>query len=165
MYIAPGKDLSEIYTIKETASGKGVFALKDIPEQTILMRANGEPVSFRKTKKLGDRESYSLQVDADQYILTHPPFCYLNHSCDPNAALDSDLFLYTIKPVKAGEEIRWDYSTSMMEKSWTMECHCGSPACRGVVRDFDLLPGWLQEKYLAMGIVMPFIVRKLRKAV
>lgn len=165
MYIASDQDLQSIYTIRDTANGKGVFALKDIPEQTILMRVKGEPVDFRKTKKLGDFESYSLQVGINQYILTEPPFCYLNHSCEPNAALDSDLFLYTIKQVRAGEEIRWDYSTSMMERSWTMECHCGSPACRGMIRDFDLLPEWLQDKYFSLGIVMPFIVRKLRKAV
>jgi hypothetical protein len=164
MYIACEKELSEIYTIKETETGKGIFALKDIPPQTILMHVKGEPLNFSSTKVLGEKEAYTLQVGANHYILTKPPFCFLNHSCDPNCALDSDLFLYTLRSIRAGEEIRWDYSTTMLERSWTMECHCGSPNCREVITDFDLLPPDLQKKYIGMGVVLPFILRKIRKA-
>jgi SET domain-containing protein len=165
MYIAGEKELSELYAIKDTSTGKGVFALKEIPPQTILMRVKGENLNFESTKYLGNREDYTLQVDIDEYILTGPPFCYVNHCCDPNAALDSDLFMYTLKTIKAGEQICWDYSTTMLERSWTMQCNCGSPGCRKLITDFDLLPQEIQEKYVRMGIVLPFILKALRKAV
>ena len=32
---------------------------------------------------------------------------------------------------------------------------------RGAVRDFKHLPPVLQEKYIALGVVMPYIVRRL----
>lgn len=165
MYIACEKELNTIYTVRETANGKGVFATKDIPPQTILMRVTGEVLDFASTKFLGERESYTLQVDINRYLLTKPPFCYVNHCCNPNTALDADLFLYSLRTIKAGEQICWDYSTTMLERSWTMKCSCGAANCRGLITDFDLLPREVQQRYLRMGIVLPFIVRKLKKAV
>jgi len=165
MYIACEKELNETFTIRDVLNGKGVFAVKDIPEKTILMRVKGEVMNFAATRLLGDREAYTIQVEKDQYILTKPPFCYVNHSCDPNCALDEDLFLYTIKNIKAGEQMCWDYSTSMLERSWTMSCKCGSPNCRGVIEDFDKLPLGLQNKYISSGLVLPFILRQLKKVV
>ena len=165
MYIACEKELNGIFTIKEFGDGQGVFALKDIPEKTILMRVKGETMNFASTKLLGEKEDYTLQVDRDTYILTKPPFCFVNHCCQPNSALDEDLFLYTIKAVKAGDQLCWDYSTSMMERSWTMNCHCGSPECRVLIEDFDKLPAGLQNKYISEGLVLPFILRLLKKVV
>lgn len=165
MYIACEKELNDIYTIKDIGHGKGVFALKDIPEKTILMRVKGETMNFAATKLLGEKEDYTLQIGRDTYVLTKPPFCFVNHCCQPNSALDEDLFLYTIKPIKAGEQLCWDYSTSMLERSWTMNCHCGSPDCRGLIEDFDKLPGEIRDKYISEGLVLPFILRQLKKVV
>lgn len=165
MYITCEKELNDTYTIRETDQGKGVFALKDIPEKTILMRVKGETMNFAATRLLGEKEDYTIQIDRDTYLLTKPPFCFVNHCCQPNSALDEDLFLYTIKPVKAGEQLCWDYSTSMLERSWTMKCNCGSPGCRGLIEDFDKLPVILQEKYISEGLVLPFILRLLKKVV
>lgn len=165
MYIACQKELNAIYKVLETVNGKGVFATKDIPPQTILMRVTGDVLDFASTKHLGKYESYTLQIEMDKYILTNPPFRYVNHCCLPNTALDADLFLYSIKAIKAGEQICWDYSTSMLERSWTMKCSCGAPHCRGLITDFDLLPRELQHQYLRLGIVLPFIANRIKKAV
>jgi hypothetical protein len=165
MYIACEKELNDIYTIKDIGQGKGVFAVKDIPEKTILMRVKGDTMNFAATKLLGEKEDYTLQIGRDTYVLTKPPFCFVNHCCQPNSALDEDLFLYTIKPIKAGEQVCWDYSTSMLERSWTMNCHCGSPDCRGLIDDFDRLPQEVRQKYISEGLVLPFILRQLKKVV
>jgi hypothetical protein len=69
---------------------------------------------------------------------------------------------YTLRDIKSGEELLWDYSTSMLERHWTMNCHCGSPLCRKVVQDFDLLPKGTQNKYLQHKIVLPFIMEMLK---
>jgi hypothetical protein len=61
-----------------------------------------------------------------------------------------------------GEEIRYDYSTTMDEKSFTMACRCGAPECRQVVEDFAELPAGIQQYYLSRGLVMGFIARRLR---
>ena len=74
--------------------------------------------------------------------------------------------LVALRPLAIGEEIRWDYSTSMWEDhdgAWTMPCRCGSAACRGVVDQFPTLPLEVQTRYLAQGIVMGFIADRLAK--
>jgi len=43
---------------------------------------------------------------------------FFNHSCDPNAGLQIDgqkVWLVAIKNITQGEEITWDYSTTMDE--------------------------------------------------
>ena len=60
-----------------------------------------------------------------------------------------------------GEEIRFDYSTTMLERAWELNCACGSPRCRGLIQDFDLLPIALQTFYLRLGIVQNFIVNEI----
>lgn len=150
---------SDYITIRESKFGKGLFATKDIEEGTVLCKATGEELKFEETILLRERESHTLQIDFDKYILCNPPFLYSNHSCNPNCAVNSDLELFALKKIKAGEELLWDYSTSMLERHWTMECSCGEKNCRKLITDFDLLPKQLQEKYLQMNIALPFIAR------
>ena len=145
-------------TIRNSRFGKGLFAKKDIPENAVICLVTGPELSFSQSISLGERESHSLQVDKDRYILCQPPFLYSNHSCEPNSGLNENMELVSLKKIGAGEEIFWDYSTSMLERHWTMNCLCGSKNCRKTVTDFDLLPESLQAEYLNKKIVLPFIV-------
>ncbi|HWJ29285.1 MAG TPA: SET domain-containing protein [Flavisolibacter sp.] len=154
------KDLIEI---KPSEYGKGLFALRNINEGTIICKANGQELNFAQTIMLGEKESHTLQIDFDKYILCEPPFLYSNHSCSPNCGVNENLELFTLYPIKAGEELCWDYSTSMLERHWTMQCACGKKNCRKVVTDFDLLPVRLQTKYLHLNIVLPFIAHFLEQ--
>jgi hypothetical protein len=69
---------------------------------------------------------------------------------------------FALRPIARGEEILYDYSTTMSEQRWTMQCQCGAPSCRGIIADFHDLPAELQRRYLAMRIVQPFIVAEWR---
>ena len=147
--------------VKKSIFGKGLFANCDINAGTILTKVTGPIITFQDTLQLGDRESHSMQVDIDKYILCDPPFLFSNHSCVPNCGIDNSLNLFALSKIARGEELLWDYSTSMYERHWTMKCNCGSPACRKIIKDFDLLPNHVQDKYLSMQIVLPFIVELL----
>lgn len=149
--------------VKDTEDGKGVFATEDIPAGFELLRIEGKILDFEETLRLGDKESFTLQIENDKYIALHFPFFLVNHSCDPNCGVTPALVFKTIKQVKKGEELRWDYSTSMLERSWTMTCNCGSSNCRGVIEDFDKIPIKQQQYYLEHNLVMPFIRQRLRK--
>ena len=157
------KNNGNLIEIRPSRFGRGLFSLVDIPASTIVCTVEGEVLNFTQTLHLGERESHSLQVDTDKYILCIPPFLYSNHSCEPNCGLNSDLQLFALEDIPKGAELFWDYSTSMYERSWTMKCFCGSKNCRKVVRDFDLIPEVIQRKYLDMNIVLPFIVEQLEK--
>src|SRR5436305_9851415 len=149
--------------IKESKFGLGLFATADIPAGTIICKISGKELNFADTTSLSDKESYTLQIDFDRYIYCEPPFLYSNHSCNPNCAVNGNLELFTLKNIKAGSELFWDYSTSMLERHWTLTCACGEKNCRKIITDFDLLPQKLQSKYLQLNIVFPFNVHFLNQ--
>jgi len=152
-------------SIQQSKFGKGLFASIDIPKNTIVTRATGIPMNFAATLELKEKESHTLQTGPDQYILCDPPFLYSNHSCNPNCGLTPNLELKTLRNIRQGQELLWDYSTSMLERHWTMPCNCGSANCRHIIRDFDQLPEKLQAKYIRLDIVLPFILEKIKEPV
>jgi len=148
--------------IQHSKFGKGLFATNHFSAGTILCNVTGPQLTFQQTLALNERESHCLQVNIDQYILCDPPFLYSNHSCEPNCALTAQLELFALRDIRKNEELFWDYSTSMLERHWTMQCACGSMHCRKLIADFDLLPEAVQTNYLQQGIVLPFIVAQLQ---
>ena len=158
------KATGETVAIGESKFGKGIFATTDLPPGVPLIEVSGQKMNFEETVALGNKESHSMQIGLHDYILVEPPFLYSNHSCDPNCGINEDLQMITIKPVHKGEELTWDYSTSMLERHWTMKCHCGTSLCRKEVLDFDLIPEHIQEKYIRNRIVLPFIIDALQNS-
>jgi hypothetical protein len=155
----------KLLEIRQSKFGKGLFATKDIPAGMVLCKVSGRELEmdFAATISLQQKESHALQVDFDRYILCEPPFLYSNHSCNPNCAVNAKLEMFALKNIKAGQELLWDYSTSMLERHWTMDCACGEKECRKKIEDFDLLPQEIQSKYLRQNIVLPFIVQFLEQ--
>ncbi|MBD0333136.1 MAG: SET domain-containing protein-lysine N-methyltransferase [Chitinophagaceae bacterium] len=149
--------------VRSSRFGRGLFAKQMIPAFSFLCKATGKILSFSETVQLAERESHCLQIDHDKYILCEPPFLYSNHSCTPNCALNEHLELISIKKIQKDEELVWDYSTSMYERHWTMQCKCGTKRCRKIINDFDLLPLDIQIDYLKRKMVLPFIVSRLKE--
>ena len=143
--------------IQQTEHGKAVKAKHNLAKDTVLVNISGPTMNYWETLAMGKKESYCLQVEKDSYIRPAYPFYLFNHSCNPNCGINASLQLITTRDIVSGEELTWDYSTSMLERGWTLNCSCGDPACRKVIRDFDLLPKQLQQYYLDKGIVLPFI--------
>lgn len=141
--------------------GKTIFATHNIQAGYEIMHFSGKRMNFTQAKALGKNESYTLQIDNDTYLYLNSPEKYINHSCDPNCGLRG-LTLIALRNIKAGEELFYDYSTTMLERSWTMQCKCGSPMCRKTVTDFDLIPQTFQQYYIDRQVVQPFILNKLR---
>jgi hypothetical protein len=152
---------TSLLAIRKSKFGKGLFATTTIKANTVLCNVTGPLLTFQQTLELNERESHSLQIGKDSYILCEPPFLYSNHSCTPNCALNAQLQLFTLYSIPKGEELFWDYSTSMLERHWTMPCLCGSANCRKLITDFDLLPEKLQTFYINKAIVLPFILTLL----
>ncbi len=118
---------------------------------------------FSKTVLMKHKESHAFQIDLDRYVLCEPPFLYVNHSCQPNCGIHSNFELLALTEIQKGDELFWDYSTSMLERHWTMKCECREINCRHIVTDFDLLPENIQTKYLENNIVLPYIVQYLQQ--
>ena len=95
---------------------------------------------------------------------------FMNHSCNPNAALiiptEKQPILgvvfvnfVALSDIEVGDEITWDYSTTMYQDDWEIDCRCGSRNCRKRIREFRYLPADVQQKYILMGIVAAYILR------
>src|ERR1700694_4826386 len=118
---APG-DLIEV---KPSKFGKGLFAKKDIAAGTVLYRiVFSRELDFDTTIQLNERESHALQIDFGKYILCEAPFLFSNHSCHPNCGINGQFEMISLRAVHAGDELFWDYSTSMLERHWTMAWAC-----------------------------------------
>ncbi len=154
---------NDVIRIGKCDLGHGIFANKDIAEGETILIFEGPHIDFLETKTKGSWECMPLQIDDNLYIDTLPPGVFVNHSCAPNAGIKQDKKLVALSPIFKGEEIRFDYSTTMLEKSFTMECRCGQSKCRGIVDDFDTLPPKTQSAYLDAGIVMSFIAKRYSK--
>jgi hypothetical protein len=152
------------FEVGEKNGEHAVFALHAISEGANICTVSGKPIYFEETLELGSKESFAFQVGKALYIYLDEPYRYFNHSCDPNCGITPDLKMITLKPIAKNEELRWDYSTSMLEHHWVMKhCNCKSENCRHTVADFTTLPKKQQQYYLRRKVVQQFIVDVLEK--
>jgi hypothetical protein len=152
---------TEMFYVERCDVGLGVFASRDIARGEIILSIGGQVIDFAETKRRGPRECMALQIGHDIYIDTRPPGVFVNHSCDPNAGISEDKYLEAIRGIRKGQEIRYDYSTTMDEQSFTMRCLCRADECRNVVGDFSTLPRQVRERYISLGIVMSFMLKRM----
>ncbi|NEO15888.1 MULTISPECIES: SET domain-containing protein-lysine N-methyltransferase [unclassified Moorena] len=153
--------------VRPAKIGQGVFAVRDIAAGEPLLEFTGPIINFDQSVAKGEKMGNVLQIDHDAYIdidmIPESPAPYVNHSCNPNAGIIGDRILIALRQITAGEEIFFDYSTTMDEDFWTMKCLCGTQDCRGTVTDFKYLPSETKQLYLKLGIVQKFIVNSLNK--
>ena len=124
--------------VGETPVGRGVFARRRIPADVVLCEISGTLLD-----EPPEDSSYVMESGSGRLLDPAPPLRYLNHSCDPNCELfywhDEDrvvqedrLWLQTIRPIAAGEEMLIDYC---WPADAAIPCRCGSGACRGWIVD------------------------------
>ncbi len=154
------------FFVKETnylsQRNKGLFTSQTIYQGEEILKCTGKEFSLEEAIAKGELESNVLQVAEKGYIDFEEPGVLVNHSCNPNAGITKSLMLIAIRDISTGEEITFDYSTTMDEDYWTMKCSCGEKTCRKRVKDFKYLPKELQKKYLQLGIVQAFIEKKYK---
>lgn len=137
--------------------GLGVFCIAALKKGERIFDFTGAAIVFEEPLSQYENEGHALQVGCDSYIIPQGCGYYVNHSCSPNAAIAGATGLVALRDIEPGEEICFDYSTTMDEDSWTMQCLCGSPDCRGLIKDFKYLPPDLQRRYLQLNAVAPFV--------
>lgn len=154
------------FAIGDTHLGKSVFAARAFRPGDVITKFTGDILHKSKIPKSyrGERDRF-MQVGREEFIgPSGGPDDLINHSCDPNAGLkftEYGIILIAIKDIEEGEEITWDYSTTMFENPWKMKCDCKKNICRKIVGDFALLNPELQEKYRALNIIPPYIKQYL----
>ncbi len=131
--------------------GKGVFAAGNIEKGERIAIIQG-PVCFNENKTIHDVLAHPDWICFKEHYWVDPtcPCKYLNHSCAPNAGIRGRRLLYAIKPIKKGEEICFDYSSTEVELRWVAPwtCHCKSKDCRKKITSIQRLPKQKVESYI-----------------
>lgn len=151
-----------LYCAPSVVAGYGLYAGRAFGAGELMFSLRGRLFGGNKRGVDDDWFAHSYQLEQDLYLYPETPEGrYINHSCDPNAGLRDDLEMVALRDIQAGEEVFFDYSTTMSERSWTMPCRCGSQLCRGEISDFHDLPLAAKRRYLEAGVVQRFIIREV----
>jgi hypothetical protein len=145
-----------IVTRRSPIHGNGVFAATDLPKGVRLLQYRGRVITQAQADRRYDGSSDTghtfLFILNDHHVIDANfdgnAARWINHSCSPNCeavivehAIDrrrDRVFIETIRPIKAGEEIAYDYGivldepyTPRLKKIW--QCLCGSKKCTGTI--------------------------------
>jgi hypothetical protein len=151
--------------------GRGVFAKRNISSGEILCVLGGQVADTALQNALSSRhvnysmdfsEEFSFCPLEESQVPLMPQF-YFNHSCRPNCGFRDSQTIVAIRPISQGEECRYDYAFCMWNDPrsaahFEMQCTCGEPECRGVVREDDSMLESIQAAYGRW--FMPFLRRK-----
>lgn len=151
--------------LTQSKLGKAVLANKNFKIGEEIIEFRGQPMKREELPKLVTLEDDRyIQVGKNKYLGPSGGYDdFFNHSCNPNSGIKivgKKVTLIAIKDIKKNEEITWDYSTTMDEDDWEMDCSCKSKNCRKKITDFKYLPKPIQQKYRALKIVPKYILKK-----
>lgn len=139
-----------IQTRRSGVHGKGVFAVQDIPAGERIIEYVGEIISWDEAQRRHPHDpaqpnhTFYFHVDDDRVIdalYGGNSSRWINHSCAPNCEADEEdgrIFIKSLRPIKAGEELNYDYGL-VIDEPLTLElkleypCWCGSAECRGTL--------------------------------
>lgn len=144
--------------IRHTAqTGRGVFATQRIHMGQPIVSLCGTRYSSADLPP----ELFATQIGPDLWLASDGSSIddLINHSCEPNAGfLTGETILFALRDIEPGEEITWDYSTSIDEPGWRLKCLCRSSRCRQVV-----LP-WRELSDAERDRLRPIALQYLRQA-
>lgn len=154
--------------LNDCPHGKGVFAAEEIKANEEIVYFGGSVVGIEELPKpYTSNNDYYLQIGERTFLGPSRQLDdYINHSCEPNTGVifNADTIkLVAISFIPAGDQIVFDYSTTMYNFWWAMECACGSENCRRKVKNFVDLSKQLQSKYIKIGVVPDYILKKLAR--
>jgi SET domain-containing protein len=146
------------FQIRETKQkGQGVFATTVIPKGAFVLRLGGERLRTSEVPP----DCFAMQIDDDLWLCSDGSLLddRVNHSCDPNTGfVRHDPALYALRDILPGEELTWDYSTSISEPGWRLDCLCGSTNCRDVIMPYGETSPEQQERLRPM--VLQYLLKR-----
>ena len=120
----------------------------------------GEPIFFLDGMIVSQPSKYTIQLDAEEHILTtEHPWRLMNHGCEPNVLIDTGLReMVATRDILAGEELTFNYNSTEWSMVSSFACECGAPMCAGEVRGFKYLDAKHAEAL--RPFISPYIARR-----
>lgn len=169
----------EKFIIKESIlGGKGVFALTKINKGDFIKTLSGEVITEEQflNRFSEGKEAYDdpFQIDVGEvdegagmkdrrYIDLDELSRTFNHSCTPNTGIRNVSDLIAIKDIEIGDEITYDYSTtvSKTEHEFSMPCNCGSEKCRKTVGNITSISPEVISEYQKLEVIPNYIKKQM----
>lgn len=133
--------------------GRGLIAVARIAAGELVAIKGGHIVTTETLRSLPEHLQNSDVQVADGFHLValeeaeyEPVMLFINHSCDPNVGFAGNIVLVAMRDISPDEELTTDYAL-FDDYDGTMECHCGTPPCRGTINGRDWQRPDLQRKY------------------
>lgn len=150
-YLVTGYSIihKELQIKKSLIDGKGIFIRVPVPVGTVMFDIVAEKIHYHNNQSMANQNPNWIGCGFEEWLKIGPGdiASYINHSCLPNVIINEKQEVIALVDLAAGEELFLDYSTTELDPYWTMNCNCGVPTCRNILRSFQYLPKFLQEKY------------------
>lgn|GEM_PF-508309 len=106
------------------------------------------------------RGFYWLGISKNKWLIPYQnnPWNVMRHSCMPNVGITDAHHVKALCTIRRGEEITIDDSITEADPNWQVQCVCGSPHCRKIVRSINFLPP------ASFRRAMPYIPSYMQKA-
>ena len=145
--------------------GRGLFARTAIGRDEVVAVKGGYVLDAQAWRQLAPVLGPAEIQIAEGFVIApvrqderEGAMLFINHSCDPNIAIQGQIVLVAMRDIAPGEELTHDWATSD-DGDYTMACRCGSPSCRGTITGKDWMDPRLQAKY--KGWFCWFLQRKI----
>jgi len=143
--------------------GQGLFAREMIDAGEVVAIMGGVPITTAQLDTIAATgESYSCAaIDEDVHLLqdANDALQFGNHSCHPNLWMRDAVTIEARQVIQRGEEVTTDYALMTVDPQWRMQCQCGLPECRRVIRGDDWQRDELQRRYA--NHFVPFINKQI----
>lgn len=151
--------VSDKIKVLKNTKGRGIFAKEDIGKSELI-------IEFKKTY-ISYPTNTCLRIDENLYqdnLDREATENFVNHSCEPNAFIQfDDMSLISLRKIKKGEEITYNYLTVDWDKEDVFKCKCKSKKCLKELRGFKHLP--IEEKKKLEPMLSPFLKKKLNEEI
>lgn len=149
LYMKMKRDIDNtVYLARSKIQGLGLFAKRDINMGDMIVEYKGEIIrnevcNVREKKYVAqNRGVYMFRIDEEIAVdatMAGGLARYINHSCDPNCSTkviaagpaieDKKIVITANRPIKAREELTYDYQFELEDDSTKIPCLCGAPNC------------------------------------
>jgi uncharacterized protein len=124
------------FRLGRSITGFGLFATRPIKKRTRIAEYTGRILDLEtaeKAERRGNRYLYEVSTHRTIDGTAHKNIArYFNHSCNPNAESiiwRGRVFIKTLRNIKPGEEITYDYGTDYL-KNVIGRSNCKCSRCR-----------------------------------
>ena len=151
--------------VGETPIGLGLIAEETLEEEAVVEKLEGRVVPY---SKIPENEIQNVfEVGDDRWIVPQNNARHLNHSCDPNCYIASNLDVIALRKIYEGDELTVMYNEVPIESYmkagavlpvWddrrSFDCYCGTPKCIGRIDRYIVpVPSDPNSRDVRMGTV------------